>query len=361
MKESIIVFGRGKYYHTKERDIKEKYNVIGFFDSSIKEGEMERDNDLPVHSPNDWETVLKNNKVLIAVLQWFPLYEQLVRLNFPKEKIILGLLEGKPYDAHEQLLMKRNCTILVTKNDIMFEDQGIKFLIHSEEDYMRVLRLIYKDEYSLIDGISHMSFEPSSRSWGSERGQCIDRVYIERFLEKHSKCIQGICMELGSDTYIKRYGANVEKSIVLHIYGKGRNAIKGNFETGEGLEDNSVDCLICTQAMTAIYDLKSSFTNIYKMLRPGGVALFTVSGAGGSPVSMSDYNNWGVYWRFTDMSLRRLLEEVFDKDKIEVNSYGNAKVEMGIQYGLCAEDLSPKDFDYYDEKYPLIITAVARK
>ena len=76
---------------------------------------------------------------------------------------------------------------------------------------------------------------------------------------------------------------------------------------------------------------------------------------------MNDYNNWVEYWRFTKLSMERLLEEVFLRENIIVKTYGNVKTTMGFLYGLSQEDLMMDDFANDDEQYQLLIAAYARK
>ena len=86
-----------------------------------------------------------------------------------------------------------------------------------------------------------------------------------------------------------------------------------------------------------------------------------ITGSGISQISMNDYNNWGEYWRFTRLSMERLLEEVFSRENILVKSYGNFKTAMGFLYGLSQEDLMMDDFTNNDEQYQLVVAAYARK
>lgn len=78
-------------------------------------------------------------------------------------------------------------------------------------------------------------------------------------------------------------------------------------------------------------------------------------------ISLYDYHNWGEYWRFTDLSMRRLFAEVFDEEQITVRSWGSMKTAVAYQYGLCAEDMQEKDFEYQDGQYPVIVTIIAVK
>lgn len=130
----------------------------------------------------------------------------------------------------------------------------------------------------------------------------------------------------------------------------GKNCIKGNLETGEGIAENSIDCFICTQTIQFIYDVHSVVRNIHRMLKPGGTALVTAHCLG--QISLYDYHNWGEYWRFTDISMRRLFAEIFDENKVTVKLWGNIKTAIAFQYGLCAENLHEADFVFHDEQYP---------
>ncbi len=112
----------------------------------------------------------------------------------------------------------------------------------------------------------------------------------------------------------------------------------------------------CTQTLQFIYDIHNAVRNIHELLHPGGAALITAHGI--SQIAMYSYRNWGEYWRFTEQSMRLLMEEVFDKDKIEIYRYGNVKTAMAFLYGLCQEDLSLEDFEPNDEMFQLVLGVV---
>src|SRR6185503_497384 len=62
--------------------------------------------------------------------------------------------------------------------------------------------------------------KPISSGWGSERGQPIDRYYIERFLTTHTRDIQGHVLEIGDNNYTRKFGGDqVTQSDVLHVAG----------------------------------------------------------------------------------------------------------------------------------------------
>ena len=50
---------------------------------------------------------------------------------------------------------------------------------------------------------------PISSMFGFDRGQAIDRYYIEHFLKQNADCINGRCLEMGDPTYIGKFGDGV--------------------------------------------------------------------------------------------------------------------------------------------------------
>ncbi len=146
---------------------------------------------------------------------------------------------------------------------------------------------------------------------------------------------------------------------MLHVEGWGKDAIKGNLETGEGIEESRYDTLIITQTLMFTYDLKNVAESIYKALRSGGAALITVAGI--SQIARHDADRWGSYYSFHKDALHKLFEPLFGCGNVSVKSYGNVKTAIAMLYGLCCEDLAESDFAVYDEDYPVLIGAVLRK
>lgn len=211
-----------------------------------------------------------------------------------------------------------------------------------------------------VKTIADLPVEPISRVFGLDRGKAIDRVYIDDFLEAHKASIRGKVLEIAENTYTLQYGENrVNESCILHVNGTGRNAIKGNLETGEGLEENSFDSMIITQTLMFLLDINSAVRNIYHALKPEGTALLTVAGI--SQVSRYDDDRWGHYFGFYETGIRKLCCRVFGEENVEIECYGNVKTAAAMLYGLCSEDLQPQDFEIHDKDYPVIIGIALRK
>ncbi|OGO46163.1 MAG: hypothetical protein A2Z30_00835 [Chloroflexi bacterium RBG_16_64_43] len=196
---------------------------------------------------------------------------------------------------------------------------------------------------------------PISRAFGFDRGTPIDRYYIERFLDQHASDIRGRVLEVGDDTYTRRFGGErVTQREVLHVVpGNPQATLVGNLETGEGLAGRTYDCLILTQTLHCVYDLRAAVRTVRGLLAPGGVALVTLPGI--SQISRYDADRWGDYWRLTPLAAHRLFGDVFDHGRIEVRVYGNVQTAAAYLYGLALEDLDRRALEHNDADYPLII------
>ena len=202
--------------------------------------------------------------------------------------------------------------------------------------------------------------QPASRVFGLDRGTPIDRYYIERFLQRNSGDIHGRVLEVGDSTYVRRFGANVTKTDVLHATAGNRKAsIVGDLATGAGVSSGAFDCLILTQTLCCIFDIRSAVSNIHRCLAGGGVVLATVPGI--SQISRYDMDRWGDFWRFTSLSARRLFEESFLSSHVRVEAHGNVMAATAFLQGRALEEMNPAELDYTDADYELLITIRAQK
>lgn len=200
---------------------------------------------------------------------------------------------------------------------------------------------------------------PISTLFGTDRGQPIDRYYIESFLQRHSTDIRGSVLEIGDPTYTLKYGGDrVTHSHVLHVTADNPQAtIVGNLETGQGVSDNTYDCMILTQTLLFIYDVHAAIDNCYQALKPGGVLLATFPGI--SQVVRYDLDRWGDYWRFTDASTHRLFGNAFGPENIVVETHGNVLIACAFLHGLAISELKADELDFNDPDYQVIITVRA--
>jgi len=202
---------------------------------------------------------------------------------------------------------------------------------------------------------------PISRIFGLDRGQAIDRYYIERFLAAHSAQIHGVVLEIGGDHYTRCFGGSqVTRSEVLHATdGNPKATLIGDLQTGQGVPPEAFDCIILTQTLQFLYDMKAVVKTLQRCLRPGGVVLAT--GTGISQISRYDMDRWGDYWRFTSLSARRMFEEAFAAGAVTVKSYGNVLAATALLQGISANELKPAELDVQDRDYEVVITIEAVK
>jgi SAM-dependent methyltransferase len=202
---------------------------------------------------------------------------------------------------------------------------------------------------------------PISRIFGLDRGKSLCRYYIEAFLRRNASDIHGCVMEIGDNKYTRIFGAErVSRSEVLHVQeGIPGATIVADLTVHNHIPSDTFDCIILTQTLQCIYHTRAAIQTLYRILKPGGVLLATVPGI--TQISRYDMDRWGDYWRFTTLAARKLAEEEFPAANIEIISHGNVMVANAYLYGLAVEDLSPKQLNYQDPDYEMLITVRAVK
>ena len=202
---------------------------------------------------------------------------------------------------------------------------------------------------------------PISPDWGMERGQPVDRYYIENFLAAHAADICGRVLEIGANTYTRRFGSErVTESVVLHVAEqKEVVTLIGDLTTGENMPVDAFDCIILTQTLNAIFDVAAALQTVYRILKPGGVALMTVPGI--SKISRYDMERWGYYWSFTTASISRLVMAVFPPESVQIEAHGNVLAAIAFLHGLASQELRRQELDTRDADYEVLITVRAVK
>ena len=203
---------------------------------------------------------------------------------------------------------------------------------------------------------------PASSVFGYDRpGSRIGRYYIERFLADNAGDVRGHALEIADDRYTVMFGgARVERSDILHaVPGNPRATIVADLCVADHIPSETFDCIVCTQTLQFIYDAPAAIRTLYRILKPGGVVLATVSGI--SQMSRYDMERWGDFWRFTPLSARRLFQEAFAAEDVCVTAYGNIFAAVAFLHGLAVEELRPNELDYVDDDYPVIIAVRAQK
>lgn len=200
--------------------------------------------------------------------------------------------------------------------------------------------------------------EPISRDFGFHRGLPIDRVYIEDFLGVHAADIGGRVLEIGDDTYTRRFGgAAVTQADVLHVHADNPLAtFVGDLADGAGLPSDAFDCIVLTQTLHLVFDLAAAVRTIHRILRPGGVVLATVPGI--SNLSGDEWRHeW--FWAITPAAAQRLFEGLFGAEHVEVRHHGNVLTTVAFLHGLASEELRAEEMQPADPQYPMLVTVRA--
>lgn len=222
------------------------------------------------------------------------------------------------------------------------------------------IKRIWNKNFNKSNWHNLRSIYPISGVFGLDRGVPIDRYYIEEFLIQNKKYIKGKVLEIAENAYCKKFDSGVTSFEILHVDDSNKKAtIIGDLTKKETLPSNQIDCFVCTQTLNFIYNVSDAVIGIHHLLKPGGIVLATLAGI--SHISRYDMNRWGDYWRFTSLSAKRTFSDVFGKENVEVNNYGNVLSAISFLEGLAVHELSKKELDYKDNDYQMLITIVAKK
>ncbi len=201
---------------------------------------------------------------------------------------------------------------------------------------------------------------PISRAFGHDRGQPIDRYYVEDFLACQASAIQGRVLEIKDDSYTRKFGdGRVTASDVLDTTaGNPQATIVADLTNADHIPSNTFDCIIFTQTLHFIYDVRAAIETLHRILKPGGVLLATFPG-----VSQIGHKRRGDYWywSFTRSLARQLFEEAFPATNVEVKSYGNVLVAIALLHGIAVEELPEGKVDLQDPDYEVLVALRAAK
>jgi len=201
---------------------------------------------------------------------------------------------------------------------------------------------------------------PISREFGEDRGRPIDRYYIENFLAHHAQDVQGRVLEIKNDQYTRRFGnGRVRVSDVLDVVETNQEAtIIADLARADHVPSATFDCIIFTQTLQYIYDARSAIKTLHRILKPGGTLLATFPGI--SQIDPGQGMNFWC-WRFTQLSVQRLFQEVFPAGSLRVEAHGNVLAAISFLHGLAVEELRQEELDYRDAFFDILITLRAVK
>jgi SAM-dependent methyltransferase len=210
---------------------------------------------------------------------------------------------------------------------------------------------------------------PVSREFGFDRGDPIDRYYIDDFMRRHAGAagyapgvVRGRVLEVGEPLYAQRYADRDRLDAIEILDASPTNpqaTVVADLRDAPELDSDSFDCVICTQTLLLIYEVRDAVRTLHRILKPGGTLLVTVPGV--SQICHPDMESWGDFWRFTSLSARRLFEEFFDPSQVTLETYGNVLTAAAFLYGFAAQDLRRSELDVRDPDYQVLIAVKAVK
>jgi len=199
---------------------------------------------------------------------------------------------------------------------------------------------------------------PISPVFALDRGLPIERYYIAQFLRAHQADIRGVALEFGDTAYLDAFGGDRVTAREVFSYVPSPSATVVGDLAGTGpLPEARYDCIVCTQTIQMIYDIRTAVGRLCTMLKPGGVLLLTSHGT--SKVGRHlDRDGWGEYWHLTEQGLRSLLADRFDGE-VTVAGYGNVLTAVAALHGLASGELRPRELDHRDRDFDVIVAARA--
>lgn len=222
-------------------------------------------------------------------------------------------------------------------------------------------RLLYFDRVTNWSTLRRL--QPYRIEFGSRRGQCVDRYYIEKFLAAHQDAIHGRVAEVCDSEYTARFGSGrVEQADVLDINEQNSlRTITVDLSQPDQVSEGIFDCIIATQVLLFIRDYAAAIRSLHKMLKPDGTLLVTIPGI--SPLVTGNMvgGTGDDWWRFTGRSARYEFASVFGEEQVQVQTYGNVLTATAFLYGLVSQELTAEELEHHDPDFEVTIGVKAKK
>lgn len=205
--------------------------------------------------------------------------------------------------------------------------------------------------------LSERSVKPISTKYGYDRGNPVDRYFINQFFAEYSDDIKGKCLEVVDPKVINEFGGDkVTQADAIDLFVTKQATVYGNLKDLKGVvKSNTYDCLIISQTIHVNDDYDSIIKECYRILKPGGVLLVTL------PTLSPTWNLQINMWRFSIESAKHVFSKYFNSKKLTVKSYGNQTGAIFFWSGFAIEEMTAAELKKNDPKMPLIIGVRAVK
>ena len=198
--------------------------------------------------------------------------------------------------------------------------------------------------------------KPLSYNYGSNRGEPIDRYYIEKFVSENTNLIKGNCLEIESNVYCLNFGKNCKCDVLDINKNNPKATITADLRNMPEIKGGTYDCIILTQVLQFIDNYEVAIKECHRILKPGGALIATLPFMGRIDARAGV---GGDFWRFTTTSARYIFGKYFDE--LEIKSWGNVLSGIGFWVGTAQEELSKKELNHNDPDFPILISVKAIK
>ena len=177
------------------------------------------------------------------------------------------------------------------------------------------------------------TIDPISRDFGFDRGTPIDRYYIDRFLDASrlgDRRARARDRRRRLHPPVRRRAGHPRRRAARPSPAIPRATVVGDLTDPSVLPSNAFDCIVLTQTLHLIYDVRAAVEQLHRALAAGGVVLVTAPG-----ISQIDRGEWGAtwFWSFTTASLQRLFGGGFGPDGVLVRALRQRVRRDGVPAG----------------------------
>ncbi len=190
---------------------------------------------------------------------------------------------------------------------------------------------------------------PSAPAEPDPAAKTVSRHFIDQFLQANRDAVSGRVLELSSCPLIDSSGG--ESATVVDHFEFPQDEDSSDAEFWKDLPSAHYDCAIVVETLEGIFDLRTAAREIARILKPGGTLLATATTTG----ALGPRENRPVYWRLTPVSLGRLFEEVFGKDSVTTDAFGNYRTCLASLAGIPVEEI---ETEALAESSPLFVQGV---
>jgi len=203
--------------------------------------------------------------------------------------------------------------------------------------------------------------------YGGTRGTSFGRAYIDDYVAgvaSREKRVGLRVLEVGDKQYSSKFFLDCDNYVLEFIpnsplvIDSNNNRILGDLTLVSNLQAY-FDIIVSTCTLAFTKNPFAAVKSYERILKPGGILI------GVEPFLMQisewDYDEYGEYFRFTDLGLRQLISSSFEDSAIvKVTSLGNRQTTLAQFHGLVIED-GIQDMTRHESKYATLFGYLVTK